>query len=84
MSSLRTTFALFESLNGFSGNLQTHMQCKVMRNHNDYFYRFNTTHLTKGLSKQCRFCLFDLILYVPSTIFQLCGDGSSWVEPVLS
>ena len=28
--------------------------------------------------------LFDLILYVPSTIFQLCQDGSSWVEPVLS
>ena len=27
---------------------------------------------------------FDLILYVPSTIFQLCRDGSSWVEPVLS
>ena len=28
--------------------------------------------------------LFDLILYVPSTIFQLIIDGSSWVEPVLS
>ena len=28
--------------------------------------------------------LFDLILYVPSTIFQLNSDGSSWVEPVLS
>ena len=28
-------------------------------------------------------CLFDLILYVPSTIFQLNRDGSSWVEPVL-
>ena len=25
-------------------------------------------------------CFFDLILYVPSTIFQLCRDGSSWVE----
>ena len=31
-----------------------------------------------------RICLFDLILYVPSTIFQICRDGSSWVEPVLS
>ena len=30
------------------------------------------------------FCLFDLILYVPSTIFQLYRDGSSWVEPVPS
>ena len=29
-------------------------------------------------------CLFDLILYVPSTIFQLSRDGSSGVEPVLS
>ena len=29
-------------------------------------------------------CLFDLILYVPSTIFQLNRDGLSWVEPVLS
>ena len=28
--------------------------------------------------------MFDLILYVPSTIFQLYRDGSSWVEPVLS
>ena len=28
--------------------------------------------------------LFDLILYVPSTIFQLNRDGFSWVEPVLS
>ena len=28
--------------------------------------------------------LFDLILYVPSTIFQLNREGSSWVEPVLS
>ena len=31
-----------------------------------------------------QFVLFDLILYVPSTIFQLNRDGSSWVEPVLS
>ena len=32
-----------------------------------------------------RVCLFVcLILYVPSTIFQLYRDESSWVEPVLS
>ena len=30
------------------------------------------------------FVLFDLILYVPSTIFQLNSDGSSLVEPVLN
>ena len=29
-------------------------------------------------------CLFDLLFYVPSTIFQLNKDGSSWVETVLS
>ena len=28
--------------------------------------------------------LFDLFLYVPSTIFQLCRDESSLVEPELS
>ena len=28
--------------------------------------------------------LFDLILNVPSTIFQVYWDGYSWVEPVLS
>ena len=28
-------------------------------------------------------CLFDLILYVSSTIFQLCRDRFSWVKPVL-
>ena len=28
--------------------------------------------------------LFDLILYVVSTIFQLNTDGSSWVEPAIS
>ena len=30
------------------------------------------------------FVLFDLILYVPSKIFQLNRGESSWVEPVLS
>ena len=33
---------------------------------------------------QVSFCLFDLILYVPSTISQLNRDVSSLVEPVLS
>ena len=30
------------------------------------------------------FCLFNLFLYVPSTIFQINRDWSSWVKPVLS
>ena len=32
----------------------------------------------------CLFFFVFLNLYVPSTIFQLNRDGSSWVEPVLS
>ena len=38
----------------------------------------------KIFSDSSGYCLFDLILYVPSTIFQLYRDRSSWVEPVLS
>ena len=40
--------------------------------------------LARKRSKCLFVCLFDLILYVPSTIFQLKRDGSSRVEPVLS
>ena len=39
---------------------------------------------TMTLLKQNKRFLFDLILNVPSTIFQLIRAGSSWVEPVLS
>ena len=35
------------------------------------------------VSNQKEVCLFDLILYVPSTIF-VKQERSSWVEPVLS
>ena len=42
----------------------------------------NLEHLPYALTV-C-FLLFDLILYVPSTIFQLNRNGSSWFEPVLS
>ena len=41
-------------------------------------------NLSHGLEQRLFFCLFDLILYIPSTIFQLNRDGSAWVEPVLS
>ena len=46
--------------------------------------RFWTLLLVDENTHTFGFCLFDLILYVPSTIFQLNRDGSSWVEPVLS
>ena len=39
--------------------------------------------LLRSFSDNLFVCFFDLILNVPSTIFQLNRDGSSWVEPVL-
>ena len=49
----------------------------------------NKTYFWSSLVRIHSFCfrffvLFDLILYVPSTISQLNRDGGSWVEPVLS
>ena len=54
-----------------------------------HIFVYSDSHLSLNqlyvLQNVCLFvCLFDLILYVPSTIFQLNRDGSSWVEPVLS
>ena len=45
---------------------------------------FSLLEIGSGAACVCLFVLFDLILYVPPTIFQLYRDGSSWVEPVLS
>ena len=44
----------------------------------------NNQFFSFSLMRACFVCLFDSILYVPSTIFQLNRDGYSWVEPVLS
>ena len=50
-----------------------------------HIFVYNDSHLSLNqLYVLPNVCLFDLILYVPSTIFQLNRDGSSWVEPVLS
>ena len=40
--------------------------------------------LTSAILFSYTFLFVCLVLYVQSTIFQLCRDGSSWVEPVLS
>ena len=45
---------------------------------------FFIAYAFKGQVHVFAVCLFDLILYTPSTIFQLNRDGSSLVEPVLS
>ena len=45
------------------------------------FSKYKQTRIP--LSGICMFvCLFDLNLYVPSTIFQFNRDGSVWVEQV--
>ena len=51
-----------------------------------YSIAFFATNLIYSIiqEQECFVCLFDLILYVPSTIFQFNREGSSWVEPVLS
>ena len=49
----------------------------------DHFQSFFFFNISRKNSKTCKF-LLDLILYIPSTIFQLYRDGYSCVEPVLS
>ena len=43
-----------------------------------------STGVSHPINDLAYFVLFDLILYVRSTIFQFNREGSSWVEPVLS
>ena len=45
-----------------------------------YVSQLNPYKPTSFLWNRCFWFLFDLILYVLSTIFQLYRDGSSWVE----
>ena len=61
-------------------------QKRVARGHSQFFLCIYIDLLNRWqyLSPFKLACLFALILYVPSTIFQLNGDGSSWVKPVLS
>ena len=68
LSLLANEFAVFSVL---------HVQVRLVLN---VIYYFSAVRETLN---SCFVCLFDLILYVPSTIFQLNRDGSSWVGPVL-
>ena len=57
----------------------------IGRVNTEYVYElYPSKYLQHSSYKQFLFCLFDLILYVQSTVFHLNRDGSSWVEPVLS
>ena len=70
--------------------LLDNMFIRFARNYIDKLLVFQWVQIVLLLLQICfcfvmrDFCLFDLILYVPSTIFQLNRNGSSWVEPVLS
>ena len=55
--------------------------CSITRSHQEHLPFTCVTY--KNCWFVC-FVLFDLILNIPSTIFQLNRDGSSWVEPVRS
>ena len=54
--------------------------CRILVTHTESFLK-NMGIICLGNQD---FDLFNLILYILSTIFQLCRNGSSWVEPVLS
>ena len=72
-------------------SMKTSRTCTGMLSSENDDFKFLKTTKNIELKKKSKakpnmilVCLFDLILYVPSTIFQLYRDGSSWVEPVLS
>ena len=65
-----------------------YMSVELLTEHHLEFLSLKTgssesTHVKIPHSWKSHVVLFDLILYVPSTIFQLYRDGFSWVEPVL-
>ena len=78
--------------NTFKKELTTDQKCKLLLNTcGILFYCRNggkSTAIKRMQSVQgsLLWFLFCLILFLTSqsTIFQLCRDGSSWVEPVLS
>ena len=63
-------------------------QCRIISNHISISKQSWSLTALPGSSQFAKMlkgdCLFDLILYVPSTIFQLNRDETFWVEPVLS
>ena len=59
-----------------SGSQPYNELCQI---HRTFAMSKNSCQATQEIS----ICLFDMILYVPLSIFPLNRDGSSWVEPVL-
>ena len=69
-------------------DMSLHVHCLFFLYHNSrskIIVRIGATYQGSAQWAQLMFvCFVCLILYVPSTIFQLYRDVSSWVEPVLS
>ena len=63
---------------------RSEIMCNFSRGHHEGHFCEIILNLDQWFRGDAFVCLFDLILYVPSTIFQLYRDGSFWVEPVLS
>ena len=66
--------------------VRSHGENRIDGKGNDLLYRALVVEFPCAACRcgqEQHLCLFDLILYVPSTIFQLNRDGSSWLEPVL-
>ena len=63
-------------------NLKHMRECKNLIIYLRDYHVLNSAYISETLC--FFFVFFYLILYVPSIIFQLNRDGSSWVELVLS
>ena len=85
-------------INGADGTVSVRWQTKDMsaKSHKDYVGADGILAFSHGETQKTvdiliidtdvsfSFYFVDLILYFPSTLFQLNRDGSSWVEPVQS
>ena len=73
---LQRMFRVYRYELGVKGQCQIYLKCLTARNANSSIILPRVFIIGT--------VMVDLILYVPSTIFQLYRDGSSWVEQVLS
>ena len=79
-------YAHLAHLSVYEVNLKHMRECKNLIIYLRDYHVLNSAFISETLFFFVFFCFlfFYLILYVPSTIFQLNRDGSSWDEPVLS
>ena len=75
-------YAHLAHLSVYEVNLKHMRECQNLIIYLRDYHVLNSAYISETLL--LLFFFIYLILYVPSTIFQLNRDGSSWVEPVLS